>query len=96
MHRDGVVAAAGRNTFIEPVCVVDAGHVAFNAETGLLRNINCATGNLQRLAGHTNWAEKAAFTPDGRVVSCSADGTVKVWLGAGGGSDRSETELIAR
>jgi len=50
LHGDGVVATAGRNTFIEPVCVVDAGHVAFNAESGALRNINGANCNLQGLA----------------------------------------------
>lgn len=43
LHGDGVVATAGRNTFIEPVCVVDAGHVAFNAGSGALRNINGVT-----------------------------------------------------
>src|SRR5215469_7532095 len=51
LHGDGVVAAAGRNRFIEPVRVVDAGHVAFNSETGPLRNINCTNGYLQGLAG---------------------------------------------
>ena len=35
LHGHGVVAAAGRDRSIEPVRVVDAGHVAFNAETGL-------------------------------------------------------------
>ncbi|MFN6564773.1 MAG: WD40 repeat domain-containing protein [Nostoc sp. ChiSLP01] len=39
-----------------------------------------STGEIQRtLIGHTNKVNAVVFSPDGRLVSCSGDNTIKFW-----------------
>ena len=46
---------------------------------------DAATGAvLATLRGHTDWVQRAAFSPDGtRIVTASDDGTARVWSAAG-------------
>src|SRR5262249_39715595 len=39
---------------------------------------------LRRLEGHRDWVKGLGFLPDGRLVSCGLDGTVRAWEPATG------------
>ena len=49
----------------------------------LLSLFNTKIGILEKprftLTGHSNWVRQVMFLPDGRLVSCSSDGTIKIW-----------------
>jgi len=53
-----------------------------------------ADGTSSELAGHVGTVTQLAYAPGGRIVSASADGTVRVWDGGNALVLRGHTGLI--
>ena len=52
LHSDGVIATSGSDALMKTMCLVDAGPVQFDAETGALRNI--VAPPVMRNGSHVN------------------------------------------
>jgi WD40 repeat protein len=57
----------------------DGRRVAAASNDGLVYLLDVATGTVARLAGHLGAVGSLDFLPDGRLHSCGADGTVRLW-----------------
>jgi len=71
------IDSAGTSVAISP----DAHFVVAGSEDGVVRIWDVASGTLvSRVKGHSEWVCSVVFTPNGkRLVSSSADNTLKYW-----------------
>jgi WD40 repeat protein len=63
-----------------PVAISADSRFGARVENLLIKVWDIATGKTQELSGHTSKITGLAFAPNGRVlVSCSSDGTLRLW-----------------